>query len=163
MFDRVCYCLLSDAIQLIRNSGILDWNQLVAGQNAFNAGLLTDGFSQILQRDDQAFGLEFWRKEATGKVPGETNPFFEAAHQFLCIAGVRIASCREFFLQYLSCESRASEVLPQLIVQIVAQPSPLTIRHLSDLLIESSPLKQHALARCYPFFDTSIELPNENS
>src|SRR6478672_2419264 len=141
MFDRVCYCLLSDAIQLIRNSGIVDWNQLV----------------------DQAFGFEFWRKEATGKVPGETNPFFEAAHQFLCIAGVRIASCREFFLQYLSRESRASKVLPQLIVQIVAQPSPLTIRHLSDLLIESSPLKHLALVRCSPFVDASIEFPNENS
>src|SRR6478735_3712502 len=154
MFDRVCYCLLSDAIQLIRNSGILDWNQLVAGQNAFNAGLFTDGLSQILQRDDQAFGLEFWRKEATGKVPGEINPFFKAAHQVLCIAGFRIASCREFFLQHLSPESRASEVLPQLIVQIVAQPPPLTIRHLRDLLIESSPLNGLALVRCSPFFYT---------
>src|SRR4029077_4878405 len=100
--------------------------------------------------------FEFWRKEATGKVPGEIDPFFEAAHQFLCIAGVRIASCREFFLQYLSRERRASEVLPQLIVQIVAHPSPLTIRHLRDLLIESSPLKHLALVRCSPFVDTPI-------
>ena len=126
-----------------------------------NAGLFTDGLSQILQRDDQAFGLEFRRKEATGKVPGEINPFFKAAHQFLCIAGFRVASCREFFLQYLSGESRASEVLPQLIVQIVAQPPPLTIRHLRDLLIESSPLNRLALVRCSPFFYTPIEFPNE--
>ena len=98
-------------------------------QDATNAGLFTNGLGQILQRDDQAFGLEFWRKEATGEVPGEINPFFKAAYQFLCVAGFRVASCCEFFLQYLSGESRASEVLPQLIVQIVAQPPPLAIRH----------------------------------
>src|SRR4029077_4348955 len=161
MFDRVCHCLLSDAIQLIRSSGIVDWNYLVAGQNALNAGLFTNGLSQILQCDDQAFGLEFWRKEATRKVPGEINPFFKAAHQLLCIAGFRVASCREFFLQYLSRESRASQVLPQFVMQIVAQPPPLTIRHLRDLLIESSPLNRLALVRCSPFVDTSIEFPNE--
>ena len=56
MFHRVSYGLLSDSKQLIRNSGIVDRDQLVAVQHALDVGLFTDRFSKILQRDDQAFG-----------------------------------------------------------------------------------------------------------
>ena len=60
MFDRVRYRLLSDSIQLVRDSGIVDWNELIAMQDAINTGLFANSLSQVLQRDYQAFGPEFW-------------------------------------------------------------------------------------------------------
>jgi hypothetical protein len=132
-------------------------------QYATNAGLFANGLSQILQRNYQAFSPEFRRKEPTGKVPGEIDPLFKAVNQFLCLARFGAASRSEFFLQNLGGESRASEVLPELVVEIVAQPSPLTIRHLRDLLIKSPALYHLALVRCSAFVDTSIEFPNDSS
>jgi hypothetical protein len=54
-------------------------------------------------------------------------------------------------------------MLSQAIVQIVAQPPPLMIRHSCDLLIEPPPLRHLAFERCRPFIDTSIEFSNEGS
>jgi hypothetical protein len=54
-------------------------------------------------------------------------------------------------------------MLPKLIVEVMTKPAALAIRHLRDLLVESSPFNHLALVRCRPFIDTSIEFPNENS
>jgi hypothetical protein len=44
-----------------------------------------------------------------------------------------------------------------------AQPSPLTIRHSCDLLIEPPVLSHLAFERCRAFVDASIEFSNEGS
>jgi hypothetical protein len=63
----------------------------------------------------------------------------------------------------LGGESRSSEMLPKLIVEIVTQPSPLTIRHLRDFLIESPPLEHLALVRRCSFVDATIKFSNKHA
>jgi hypothetical protein len=132
-------------------------------QHAMNVGLFVNCLNQILQRHNQAFGPEFRRKKTSGKITGEIDSFFKAVYKFLCIARFGTASRSEFFLQNLSDESCTSEMLPKLIVEVMTKAAAFAIRHLRDLLVESSPFNHLALVRCRPFVDTSIELPNENS
>jgi hypothetical protein len=54
-------------------------------------------------------------------------------------------------------------MLSQAIVQIVAQPPTLAIRHSCDLLVEPPPLSHLAFERGRAFVDTSIEFSNESS
>jgi hypothetical protein len=82
---------------------------------------------------------------------------------FLCFARFRGRASSEFLFQHLSCESRASKVLPQSIVQIMAQAPPFMIRHSSDLLIEPAPLSRFVFERRRPLLDASIKFPNERA
>jgi hypothetical protein len=54
-------------------------------------------------------------------------------------------------------------VLSEVIVQILAQPPPFTIRDSRDLLIEPASLSHLAFERCGPFIHAPIKFANKRS